>query len=183
MIYDVSIETLELFCVFDLKGARAAIASRIAGLQIVLPESPNALATSGDMVLCWVGPTQWILRASEAAEQQLILELQPNVSDGNTSVVEVSDMLQFFSVRGRDADDVLAVCCPFDTHLTAFPDNAATFTEFLGTKALLLRVNDGYQFAVERSYADFIDDNLHRILGVPLPVDHAGRAPYESSIL
>ena len=88
-------------------------------------------------------------------------------------------MLQFFSVQGRDVDEVLAICCPLDFHLEAFRGDTATFTEFLGTKALLLRVADAYQLAVERSYADFINDNLHRILGTPLPVDHAGQAPYE----
>jgi heterotetrameric sarcosine oxidase gamma subunit len=179
MIYDVSIEMLDLFCVFDLKGKRSHIASVLASIPINLPESSNTATTSGDMVLCWVGPTQWILRASQAAEQKLMLEFQLNCSERNTSVVDISDMLQFFSVQGRDVDEVLAICCPLDFHLEAFRGDTATFTEFLGTKALLLRVADAYQFAVERSYADFINDNLHRILGTPLPVDHAGQAPYE----
>ncbi len=179
MIYDVSIEMLDLFCVFDLKGKRSHIASLLTSLSINLPESSNTVTTSGDMVLCWVGPMQWILRAPQAAEQKLALEFQLNGSGRNTSVVDISDMLQFFSVQGRDVDEVLAICCPLDFHVKTFRDNTATFTEFLGTKALLFRVADIYQLAVERSYADFINDNLHRILGTPLPVDHAGRAPYE----
>ena len=179
MIYDVKINKLGLFCVFDLKGTRTDLASRLAELPVTLPESPNTLSRSGDIVLCRVGPAQWILQAPETSEQQLARELRPEVSDGKTSVVEISDMLQFFAVHGRDADEVLAVCCPLDTHPTAFPKNAVTFTELSGTKALLLRDADGFQFAVDRSYADFIDDILHRILGTPLPIDHAGRAPGE----
>ncbi|MGI9258202.1 MAG: sarcosine oxidase subunit gamma [Gammaproteobacteria bacterium] len=179
MIYDVSIETLDRYCVFDLKGTRTDMASRLAGLAITLPESANTLSRSGDIVSCWIGPTQWILLAPETTGHELVRKLQPNVSDAKTSVVEISDMLQFFAVHGRDADEVLSVCCPLDTHPTAFPKNAVTFTELSGTKALLLRDTDGFQFAVDRSYADFIDDILHRILGTPLPIDHAGRTPGE----
>ena len=179
MIYDVNLETLELFSVFDLKGSPSSITSIVAPLGIVPPERPNTATISGDMALYWVGPTQWLLRAPEAAEQQLIQQLQMEDCEKNTSIVEVSDMFQFFSVRGRDAEDVLAVCCPLDTHLTAFPANAVTFTELFGTKALLLRVTDGYHFAVDRSYADFVNDLLHRSLGTPLPVDHVGRPPYD----
>ena len=177
MIYDVSIEALELFCVFDLKGARTDVAARLAPLRLTLPSSPNTATRSDDMMLCWVGPTQWILRASPIAEQRLMPQLQPDVSDGMTSAVEISDTLQFFSIRGNDAENVLAVCCPLDLHRTAFPSDAATFTELLGIKALLLRVTAGYEFAVDRSYGDFVDDRLHRILGTPLTIDHAGQAP------
>jgi sarcosine oxidase subunit gamma len=179
MIYDVNIEILEFFCVLDVKGERTDVSSRLAALRIAPPASPNTAAISGDMALCWVGPTQWILRAPESTEELLMQELQTTEFDGRTSVVEISDMLQFFSVRGPDADDVLSTVCPLDTHLTKFPDNATTFTEIFGTRALLLRVSDGYHFAVERSYADFINDSLHRVLGTPLAVDHAGRSPYE----
>ena len=176
MIYDVCIEALELFCVFDLKGTRTDVATRVAPLRLELPNSPNTATRSNDVTLCWVGPTQWILRASLTAENRLLPQLQPDVSEGMTSAVEISDTLQFFSVRGNEADSVLAVCCPLDLHGTAFPSDAATFTELLGIKALLLRVVDGFEFAVDRSYGDFVDDNLHRILGTPLTVEHTGQA-------
>jgi len=171
MIYDVTLELLELSCVLDVKGTRSDVASRLARFRVVPPESPNTASLSGDLALYWVGPTQWILRAPHAAEEQLMAELRLDRSDGNSSVVDVSDTLRFFSVRGRHADDVLSICCPLDTHMTVFPVNAVTFTEMFGTKALLLRISDGYQFAVDRSYADFANDSLHRILGTPLPDD------------
>ncbi len=179
MIYDVDIEMLEHFCVFDLKGAPEEIAILVASLHLTPPGNPCTATRSEEMLLCWIGPAQWILRAPQSMAPQLTQELQANGSNDTTSSVEISDMLQFFSARGSDADEILAVCCPLDTHQTAFPSNAATFTELLGTKALLLREIDGFQFAVDRSYADFINDNLHRVLGTPLPVDHAGRAPHE----
>ena len=181
MIYDVSIERLKLFCVFDLKGSRTDIASCLAKLQIVPPEIPNTAEIFGNVALCWVGQKHWILRAPQTESEVLTLKLQSNDrKEGNTSIVEVSDMLQFFSIRGPDADDVISVCCALDTHSTIFPHNAATFTEIFGTKALLfrdaLRDGEGFQIAVDQSYADFIDDNLHRVLGTPLEVDHAGHA-------
>lgn len=187
MIYNVSIERLELFSVFDLKGSRTDIASRLAKLRIVPPEMPNTAAIVGNVLLCRVGPKHWILRAPQSEADALALGFQSDdIKEGNTSIVEVSDMLQFFSIRGTDANDVIAVCCAVDTHSTTFPHNAATFTEIFGTKALLLRDDfpdgEGFQIAVDRSYADFIDDNLHRILGTPLKVDHAGQPAQTSNL-
>ncbi len=177
MIYDVRIEALELSCVFDLKGTPTEVAARLLPLRLTLPNSPNTATQSDDMMLCWVGPAQWILRAPLAMEPQLTSRLQHLVGDDVTPAVEISDTLQFFSIRGIDADNVLAVCCPLDLHPTTFPSNAVSFTEFLEIKALLLRVSDGFEFAVDRSYGDFVNDNLHRILGTPLAIDHAGQAP------
>ncbi len=179
MIYNVSIERLELFCVFDLKGSRADIASRLAKIRIVPPEIPNTSVTVGNVVLCWVGQKHWILRAPQTEADGLALEIQSKgKTEANISIVEISDMLQFFSIRGLDATDVIVVCCALDTHSTTFPHNAVSFTELFGTRALLLRDvltdGEGFQIAVDRSYADFIEDNLHRILGTPLNVNHAG---------
>ncbi|MFL2547046.1 MAG: sarcosine oxidase subunit gamma family protein [Candidatus Rariloculaceae bacterium] len=175
MIYDVDIAKLELSCVLNIQGAPADVVSLLSSRGISLPEKPNTAALARGMAIYWVGPTQWILRAPEALEEQLLQELQSDPSNGNTSVVDISDTLQFFSVTGRDADDVLSVCCPLDIHRTVFPANAVTYTEIVSTKALLLRIPDGYEFAVDRSYADFANDSMHRILGTTQPVNHAGR--------
>lgn len=176
MIYDVSINRLEQFCVFDLTGSRAAITACLAARSIVLPKTPNTTATVRSTTLCWVEPARWLLLASHSDAQNLTSEFKNYDSgDHSISIIEVSDMLQFFSIQGRDADEILAVCCPIDIHLTEFPDNAVTYTEMLGTKALVLRDTHGFQVAVDRSYADFIDDSLHRILGKSLPVNHAGQ--------
>jgi sarcosine oxidase subunit gamma len=181
MIYCVNIERLELFCVFDLKGSRTDITSLLTKLKIVPPETPNTAAIFGNVALYWIGPQHWILRAPQTEADALTVEFQTSdIKEGNTSIVEVSDMLQFFSIRGADANEVIAVCCTLDAHSTTFPHNAVTYTEIFGTKALLSRDafadGEGFQIAVDRSYADFIDDNLHRILGAPLEVNHAGRA-------
>jgi heterotetrameric sarcosine oxidase gamma subunit len=187
MIYNVNIKRLELFCVFDLKGSRTDIASFLTKLQIVPPETPNTAAIFGNVTLCWVGPKHWILRAPQTEADTLTLEFQTSeIKERNTSIVEVSDMLQFFSIHGPDANDVIAVCSTLDTHSTVFPRNAVTYTEIFGTKALLSRDvfpdSEGFQIAVDRSYADFIDDNLHRILGAPLEVNHAGRTAQVSNL-
>jgi heterotetrameric sarcosine oxidase gamma subunit len=176
MIYDVSINQLELFCVFDLKGSRTDISPCLARLNALPPETPNTMVVSENITLCWVGPTRWILLAPHSEEEYLISEFEmKDSSEHDVSTVEISDTLQLFSIQGRDADDILAICCPIDIHMTTFADNAVTYTEMFGTKVLVLRDTHGFQIAVERSYADFINDSLHRILGKPLPVNHAGR--------
>ena len=176
MIYDVSIQQLDLSCIFDLKGSQADISSCLKELCLEPPKQPNTGTMSGKFTLGWVGPNHWLLLAPQSEEQTLmsVFDAQKTI-ERNISVIEVSDMFQFFSIEGPDAHDILAICSPIDSHETAFPKNGFTYTKIFDTKALLLRSIRGFHIAVDRSYADFINDNLHRTLGNPLPINHAGR--------
>ena len=42
-------------------------------------------------------------------------------------------------------------------------DDGATYTEFFGIRALVVRQSDGYIIAVERSYADMITAYFDKI--------------------
>ena len=43
-----------------------------------------------------------------------------------------------------------------------FDETSVTFTEAFGLKALVRRVDDGFEFAVERSFGDMVADYLTR---------------------
>lgn len=176
MIYDVYIKQLELLCVFDIKGSHADVFSYIKELSIEAPENPNSATKSGTYTLGWVGQDHWLLLAPQSQEQFLIsLFDNPQAIERNISAIEVSDMLQFFSIEGSDVEDILAICSPFDTHRSAFPKNGFTYTNIFDTKALVLRSTNGFQVGADRSYADYINDNLHRAAGQPLNINHAGQ--------
>ena len=74
----------------------------------------------------------------------------------------VSDTLRFFHIDGSDALQIIAIACPLDTHPSVFPENGAGYTEIFGIKGLLVRSGDGFDIAVESSFADMIEDYLAR---------------------
>ena len=80
----------------------------------------------------------------------------------HVSIVLVSDTLTFFRISGPDADQIIKIASPLDIHPTVFPCNGASYTQVFGIKGLVIRNTDGFEIAVESSYADMIDDFLRR---------------------
>ena len=74
----------------------------------------------------------------------------------------VSDTLRFFHIEGPDAAQIVAIACPLDTHPSTFPSNGASYTEIFGVKGLLARRGDGFDIAIESSFADMVADYLQR---------------------
>ena len=100
------------------------------------------------------------MKASTPA--QLIEITRPDTAPLEISIVLVSDTLNFFHIEGPDAAQIVAIACPLDTHLSAFPSNGASYTEIFGIKGLLVRRSDGFDIAIESSFADMIADYLDR---------------------
>lgn len=161
MGYDVQITRLELQALFDLKGTSAALVAW-AGSQVPpLPTRPNSLTEADGLILCWIGPGHWILRANIAEEAAILAVLRPDAAPADVSVVLISDTLVFFALTGPDADQVMAVATPLDAARLAA--DGITLTEALGTKAVIRRIPGGYEIGVDVSYATFVEDYLDRI--------------------
>ena len=79
-------------------------------------------------------------------------------------IVLVSDAYTFFTVTGNQADEILAIASPLDIRLTNFPENAATYSELFGIRSLIMRRQNGYLIAVERSYTDMIVIYFKKVL-------------------
>jgi sarcosine oxidase subunit gamma len=60
--------------------------------------------------------------------------------------------------------DILAIASPLDIRRINFPDNAASYTELFGIRGLVLRRQNGYSVAVERSYADMVSVYFKKVL-------------------
>lgn len=162
MNYDVKINRQGLSALFDLKGESKALKAWAGKCLPDLPDAHNRLTTSDGASLYHIGRNHWILHAKIEREDTLSKSLKPEAAPADVSIVRISDMLTFFDITGPDAAEIMSIACPLDLHPVAFGDTAVTFTEAFGLKALLRRVGDGFEFAVEQSFGNLIADYLAR---------------------
>ena len=163
MPYDVITRRLPISALFELKGPRdrlAAWSPRLARL----PTQANSLLREDGDTFCHTGPDRWLVRAEIEREAMLQAALRPEAAPPEISIVRVSDTLTFFRLTGPDADEVMAIGCPMDLHPTVFGEEAVSFTEFFGLRALVMRSDQGFDCAVEQSFGDMIEDYLARAL-------------------
>lgn len=162
MGYDVNIQRLGIRAVIDLQGESEAIAKWVKGELPPFPEKPNSFTTQYDLTLCWIAPQRWLLHSSIDNEARLLALTQPAEATTDISIVQVSDTLCFFTIKGADAGDILSTACPLDHHPSVFPPNGVSYTSLFGIKGLLMRTQEGFEIAVESSFADMIQDYLIR---------------------
>ncbi|MCL6285425.1 sarcosine oxidase subunit gamma [Ruegeria sp. 2012CJ41-6] len=162
MSYDVTFQRRGLDALFDLKGRAGAIRGWAGDTLPQLPDRPNTRSSGGEVEVYYVGCDHWLARAPLDQEEMLEAQLQPATCPVEISIVRVSDTLSFFRVTGPDAPEVMAIACPLDLHEAAFAVDAVTYTEMFGLKALVLRCTGGFEFAVEQSFGDMVEDYLTR---------------------
>jgi sarcosine oxidase, subunit gamma len=162
MSYDVTVARLPISALFDLKGPQAALTGWTKGALPDFPVTANTRSERAGVSLAHIGPDHWLLRADLAREAALTAGLRPEDAPPEISIVMISDSLSFFRITGPDAARVLAIGCPLDLHASVFPANGACFTAFFGLKAFVTRHGDGFDCAVDQSYADMTGDYLTR---------------------
>ena len=162
MGYDVQIHQLDLNAVFDLQGEAHAIKDWVNGELPPFPDKPNTSSANEHCELYWIAPERWLLRSGIENENRLLDMTNPSGAPVDISIVQVSDTLRFFEIVGPDAGEIISIACPLDHHISVFPENGVTYTNIFGIKGLLIRVEDGFEIAVESSFADMIVDYLQR---------------------
>ncbi|MEM6988451.1 MAG: sarcosine oxidase subunit gamma family protein [Pseudomonadota bacterium] len=162
MAYDVTIKRQGLSALFDLKGVADQVAAWTGPHLPKLPTTPNSCAATDDSALYCIGLDHWLVRAPIAQEDSLCAALKPENCPPDISIVRVSDTLVFFEITGPDAGEVMAVACPLDLHPSVFGVDKVTYTEAFGLKALVRRVEGGFEFAVEQSFGNMVTDYLAR---------------------
>ncbi len=163
MPYDVTIDRLPIFSLFDLKGPTDDLANWAADLPD-FPQVANTRTQGNGVDLCFIGPNRWLLCADIKSEDTLITALRPAEAPPEISIVRVSDTLAFFRITGPDAAQVMSIGCPLDLHQNAFGTDAVSYTEFFGLKALVMRCDGGFDCAVEQSFGNMIADYLSRAM-------------------
>lgn len=162
MAYDVQINRGEIQALVDLQGSRQAIRDWVEADFPEFPEIANTASTHNGLLLCWIAPERWLLRAPIEQEDRLLEITRADSAPLDVSIVLLSDTLRFFHIDGPDAAQIVAIACPLDTHPSVFPANAVTYTEIFGIKGLLARRGSGFEIAIESSFADMVEDYLQR---------------------
>ena len=163
MGYDIQIQKLKLNAVIELQGEAPAIADWVKDDFPPFPDKPNTSSRDGNIELYWIAPERWLLRAEIENEERLLEITNPSAAPVNISIVQISDTLKFFRITGPDAGEIISTACPLAHHISEFPENAVSYTSIFGIKGLLIRVKDGFEIAVESSFADLIEDYLTRV--------------------
>jgi sarcosine oxidase subunit gamma len=124
-------------------------------LGVPLPVVPGTSNRSGDTLVLWLGPDEWLVTDAPDAKQL-------STVDG-AALVDVSAQRTTVLIEGECARDVLAHGCPLDLHPTAFPVGACAQSLLAHVPVVLVRVaEDAYWVLVRASFArhvaDWIDD-------------------------
>lgn len=164
MSYDVNIERQTLNALFDLKGSSLAVQRWVGDVLPALPTRPNTRANKGSVEVYYIGRDHWIVRAPLESEDSLQAQFKPTDCPADISIVRVSDTMTFFSVIGPGASEIMSIACPLDLHDTVFADDAVTYSELFGLKALVMRCKGGFEFAVEQSFGDMVQEYLARAM-------------------
>ena len=151
-----------LFAVIDLKGTQPDLQNWMDDPKVVFPSRPNSRTHFDGVDLFWIGEEHWLMRADLDQEDRLMVLTRLEQAPVHISIVLVSDTLTFFRISGPDADQVIKIASPLDIHPTVFPCDSASHTQVFDIKGLVIGNTDGFEIAVESSYADMIDDFLRR---------------------
>ena len=151
-----------LCAVIDLKGTQPDLQNWMDYPKVVFPSRRNSRIHFDGVNLHWIGEEHWLLCATLDQEERLINLTRLEQAPAHISIVLVSDTLTFFRISGPDADQIIKIASPLDIHPTVFPCDSTSYTQVFGIKGLVTRNTDGFEIAVESSYADMIDDFLRR---------------------
>jgi heterotetrameric sarcosine oxidase gamma subunit len=162
MSYDAVITGLPPTAIVDLRGPAATVTALLAETALPLPHGPNRFAEAGGVAVAFVARQHWLLLASLEREDELVAAL--NV-EGDVGAVLVSDAYAGFGVAGPGAGHILAQASPLDVHPSVFPQDGASFTEFFGQKALLMRRGGSFECRIDSSYRSYVADFLSRCGG------------------
>lgn len=89
-----------------------------AALGVPLPVEPGTTARSGDLLVLWLGPDEWLVSAGP--DEVLEDRLRAAAGTEPVSIVDVSAHRTTLLVEGADALAVLAHGCPLDLHPSVF---------------------------------------------------------------
>lgn len=166
MSYQANTRALPLRTVIDIKGNHEEVLPRLLRLGLS-SNLPARRVSAGELELLRPGKEHWMLLAPLQDEDRLLGEVLATPLGADTLVLGVSDAYQFFAIDGPDAWLLIAIASPLDVDPAQFPADGATFTEVFGLKALVMRRGDGFELAIERSYAPMLQDYFSRINPAP----------------
>lgn len=156
-----SLSEVPFMAMLNLRGnsadpAFAQAVSTATGLP--LPATPNTCAMNGQRQLLWLGPDEWLLKASHGQGEVLIDSLRTSLRGLHAAVVAVGDGNTTLTVEGDGAAVLLSRGCPLDLHPRAFAAGAVAQTHIAkaNVTVLCLEASKRYELTVRRSFADYL---------------------------
>lgn len=127
-------------------------------LGVALPSMPNTQVAGDGVVVCWMGPTEWLLLAETDAGQGWLDSLRCALAGVHAGVVELSGGQTLIEIRGEHALDTLAKGTTLDLHPRQFGADRCTRTLLAKTTAFIRVVEPGqaFEIVVRRSFADHL---------------------------
>ena len=145
----------------DPSGPGAAAVASLLGVE--LPTTPSTYAKSGDTVVIWLGPDEWLVTGSSLTGPELEARLRDVVSSYGGAAVDVSGQRTTLRVTGSRSRDVLGKGCALDLHPSVFGGGAAAQTTLGQTGVILLAVDGSgadHRILVRSSFARYLADWL-----------------------
>lgn len=137
-------------------AAFTAACAQVLGIN--LPMEPNTFAEGAQIVVCWMGPTEWLLLSQTDAQQDWLDALRAGLGDIHSAVNDLSGGQTLIEIRGKHALDTLAKGTTLDLHPWHFKGGCCTRTLLAKSTAFLRVVEPGQAFevVVRRSFADYL---------------------------
>jgi sarcosine oxidase subunit gamma len=123
-------------------------------LKLSLPDVPNATERRGALTALWLGPTSWLLVASDTSVLTEFSAQKEAVNTAGGALFDVTASSVAWTVGGPHAATVLAKQCPLDFHARAFAEGTCAQSVLGHVNALFYRRDlSSFTLLVARSYA------------------------------
>ncbi|WP_338597326.1 sarcosine oxidase subunit gamma family protein [Saccharopolyspora sp. SCSIO 74807] len=149
----------------DLRVDPKGLAGGRIGTAIgaMLPNLPGSVVRTGDLLVLWLGPDEWLLLGREGTAESMQDTLSTALGDEHGAVVDVSANRTIIEVSGPSAREVLNKGCALDLHPRSFgPDRCAQ--TLLARAGVILMCRDvrppSYWLIVRASFARYVTDWL-----------------------
>ena len=137
----------------------AQVPGEILGLEA--PVQPNTVAAVDEVLVCWLGPDEWMAMVGENREGELIASLRKALEGRHASVTDTTGSYITINLFGRRARDLLSKGCTLDLHPRVFASGQCAQTNLAKAAVLLIpRSNEdsfqSFDVVVRRSFADYL---------------------------
>ena len=140
-----------------LRGAEAVRTRARHVLGFEVPATACRAAVSDERAALWLGPDEWLLIDPRQQTQAVTAALTEALASLPCSLVDVSHRQVGLSVRGAQAEILLAAGCPLDLDIGAFPVNMCTRTMLAKAEIVLWRTGrQTFRLEVWRSFAPYV---------------------------
>lgn len=122
------------------------------------PVDANTTGQSGDNIVLWLGPNEWLVVTPPGGEFEAATSLRAKLEGQHAAVTDVSEGRAVIGLSGAHARDVLTKGCPLDVHPREFKAGDCAQSTLGRALVILHQTSDApaYDIYVERSFADYL---------------------------